>query len=66
MPTVRGKYSSDSLGKDATGPLKPREMETSRTKSFTVKDGESFADLVDKNSREDSNYGHTASIKRKR
>jgi hypothetical protein len=59
--TVRGAYSSDSLGKD-----KVREMETSRTKAFTVKDGESFADIVERNSREDSNYGHTAPIKRKR
>jgi hypothetical protein len=69
MPTKKGAYSSDSLGKDATGPLKPIEMDRSRTKAFTVDDGVSFADVVERNStesREQSNFGHTASIKRKR
>jgi hypothetical protein len=64
--TVHGAYTSDDLGKDATGPLKAREMDPRRTKNFTVADGESFADLVDRNSTEESNFGHTASIKRRR
>jgi hypothetical protein len=63
MPTVKGRYSSDSLGKDATGPLKPIEMDRERTRPKTVKDGVSIADLVDRNSREESNYGHTSNIK---
>ena len=57
--TVRGAYSSDSLGKD-----KVREMDTERTRPKTVKDGVSFADVVDRNSTEESNFGYTASIKR--
>jgi hypothetical protein len=63
--TVHGAYTGDDLGKDGSGPLKAREMEKSRTKNFTVADGESFADLVDRNSTEESNFGHTASIKRR-
>jgi hypothetical protein len=59
MPTVRGKYSSNSLGKD-----KVTEMDRERTRPKTVADGKSFADLVDRNSTEESNFGYTASIKR--
>jgi hypothetical protein len=59
MPTVRGKYSSDSLGKD-----KVREMDTERTRPKSVRDGKSFADIVDRNSNEESNYGHHAVIKK--
>jgi hypothetical protein len=66
MPTRHGKYSTDSLGRDATGPLKPVEMDKNRTKNFTVDDATSFADVVDRNSKEDSNWGMAASIKRKR
>ena len=61
MPTVKGKYSSDSLGKD-----KVREMDTERTRPKTVKDGVSFADIVDRNSTEESNYVHTDNIKKRR
>ena len=64
--TVHGAYSCDDLGKDATGPLKVTEMDTKRTKNFTCDDGVSFADVVDRNSTEDSNWGLAASIKRKR
>ena len=64
--TVHGAYSCDDLGKDATGPLKVTEMDRSRTKNFTVADAVSFADVVDRNSTEDSNWGLAASIKRKR
>jgi hypothetical protein len=64
--TVHGPYSCDDLGKDASGPLKAVEMDRNRTKNFTCADGVSFADLVDRNSTEESNYGLSASIKRKR
>ena len=64
--TVHGAYATDDLGKDATGPLKVTEMDRSRTKNFTCADGVSFADVVDRNSTEDSNWGMSASIKRKR
>jgi hypothetical protein len=65
--TYHGQHSCDDLGKDATGPLKVTEMEKSRTKNFTCDDGVSFADVVDRNSSaEESNYGLSASIKRKR
>jgi hypothetical protein len=59
--TVHGAYSSDDMGKD-----KVVEMDPKRTKNFMVDDGVSFADVVDKNSKEDSNWGMSASIKRKR
>jgi hypothetical protein len=49
------------MGKD-----KVVEMDPKRTKNFTVDDGVSFADVVDRNSKEDSNWGMSASIKRKR
>jgi hypothetical protein len=61
--TVHGAYSSDDLGKDATGVLKVTEMDRRLTKNFTCADGVSFADLVDRNSTEESNYGLSASIK---
>jgi hypothetical protein len=57
--TVRGAYSSDSLGKDRVTEMDPR-----RTKAFTVDDGKSLADLIDRNSTDESNYGHVAPIKR--
>jgi hypothetical protein len=41
-------------------------MDPRRTKAFTVDDGVSFADLVDRNSNEESNSGLSASIKRRR
>jgi hypothetical protein len=61
MPTVRGKYSSNSLGKD-----KVTEMDRSRTKPVTVDDGKSYAGIVDRNSAgaEESSHGLTSSIKR--
>jgi hypothetical protein len=59
--TIRGPYSSDDMGKD-----KVVEMDPKRTKNFTCDDGVSFADVVDRNSKEDSNWGMAASIKRKR
>ena len=64
--TVHGKYSTDDLGRDGSGPIKVTEMDKNRTKNFTVDDGVSFADVVDRNSKEDSNWGMSASIKRKR
>jgi hypothetical protein len=42
------------------------EMDPRRTKNFSCDDGVSLADLIDRNSTEDSNYGLSASIKRKR
>ena len=64
--TVHGAYSTDDLGKDGSGPLKVTEMDPHRTKNFTCDDGVSFADVVDRNSNDESNYGLAASIKRKR
>jgi hypothetical protein len=64
--TIHGKYSTDDLGKDGSGPLKVTEMDRRLTKNFTCADGVSFADVVDRNSTEDSNWGLAASIKRKR
>ena len=63
MPTKKGPYSSDDLGKDATGPLKVMEMDPRRTKNFTVDDGVSLADVIDRNGAEESNFGLSASIK---
>ena len=64
--TVHGAYSRDDLGTHGGSPLKVVEMDKSRTKCFTVDDAISFADVVDRNSKEDSNWGMAASIKRKR
>jgi hypothetical protein len=64
--TYHGAYAVDDLGKDATGPLRVIEMEKARTKNFTCADGVSFADLVDCNSNEESNFGMASSIKRRR
>ena len=67
MGTKHGKYSTDDLGRDGSGPIKVTEMDKNRTKNFTVDDGVSFADVVDRNSkRGNSNWGMSASIKRKR
>jgi hypothetical protein len=60
--TVHGAYTSDSLGRDASGPLKPVEMDTRRTKAFTCADGVSLANLVDCSS---NNEGLAAPIKRR-
>ena len=64
--TYHGAYSRDDLGNHGGSPLKVTEMDKSRTKNFTCADGVSFADVVDRNSTEDSNFGMSASIKRKR
>ena len=61
MPTVRGKYSSNSLGKD-----KVTEMDRERTRPKTCADGVSLAALLDCNSNEESNFGMAASVKRRR
>ena len=59
--TIRGPYSSDDMGKD-----KVVEMDPKRTKNFTCDDGVSLADLVDRNSEQESNWGMSASVKRRR
>jgi hypothetical protein len=64
--TYHGAYSRDDLGTHGGAPLKVTEMEKSRTKNFTVADGKSFADLVDSNSNEESNFGMAASVKRRK
>jgi hypothetical protein len=64
--TVHGAYSRDDLGNHGGAPLKVTEMDKSRTKNFTVADGVSFADVVDRNSNEESNFGMTASVKRRK
>jgi hypothetical protein len=61
--TYHGAYSRDDLGTHGGAPLKVIEMDKSRTKNFTCADGVSFADLVDRNGAEESNYGLSASIK---
>jgi hypothetical protein len=66
MPTKHGKHSTDSLGRDASGPLKAVEMDRERTRPKTVADGVSLADVVDCNSNEVSNHGLAATIKRRR
>jgi hypothetical protein len=64
--TVHGAYSRDDLGNHGGSPLKVTEMDPRRTKNFTQADGVSFADLVDCNSNEESNFGLSASVKRRR
>jgi hypothetical protein len=66
MGTKHGKYSTDNLGHDATGPLKPVEMDRERTRPKTVADGVSWADTLDRNSNSESNFGLASSVKRKR
>jgi hypothetical protein len=41
-------------------------MDPSRTKSFTVNDGKSYADIIDRNSAgaDESNHGLTSNVKR--
>jgi hypothetical protein len=60
MPTIRGKYSSDSLGKDKVREVAHREV--------TSKDGVDYTDIIDRNSAgaKESNHGLTSNIKRKR
>jgi hypothetical protein len=64
--TYHGAYSRDDLGTHGGAPLKVTEMDTRRTRPVTVADGVSFADLVDRNSNEESNCGMTSSVKRRR
>jgi hypothetical protein len=64
--TVHGAYSRDDLGNHGGAPLKVTEMDKNRTKCFTVADAVSFADVVDRNGNEDSNFGMSASIKRRK
>jgi hypothetical protein len=64
--TVHGPYGGDDLGKDATGPVRVTEMDRERTRPKSVADGQSFADLVDRNSNEESNCGLSSGIKRRR
>jgi hypothetical protein len=65
--TVHGAYSRDDLGNHGGSPLKVIEMDRERTRPKTCADGVSWADLLDRNSSNDeSNFGLSASIKRKR
>jgi len=61
--TYHGAYSRDDLGTHGGAPLRVVEMEKSRTKCFTVDDAVSFAEVIEHNSTEDSNFGLSASIK---
>ena len=61
--TIHGAYSTDDLGKDASGPVKATEMDPRRTKNFTCADGKDLTDVIDRNGAEESNYGLSASIK---
>jgi hypothetical protein len=64
--TYHGAYSRDDLGTHGGAPLKVTEMDPSRTKCFTVADAINFAEVVDCNSDERSNFGMTARVKRRR
>ena len=64
--TYHGAYSRDDLGTHGGAPLKVTEMDPKRTKAFTCADGVSLADVVDRNSERDSNWGMSASVKRRR
>jgi hypothetical protein len=64
--TYHGAYSRDDLGTHGGAPLKVTEMDRERTRPKTVADGVSFADLVDRNSNEESNCGLSSGIKRRR
>ena len=64
--TVHGAYGGDDLGSDGSGPLKVVEMDRERTRPKTCADGVSWADLLDRNSNEDANFGLSSSVKRKR
>jgi hypothetical protein len=64
--TYHGAYSRDDLGTHGGVPLKVTEMDRERTRPKTVADGQSFADLVDRNSNEESNCGLSSSVKRRR
>jgi hypothetical protein len=64
--TYHGAYSRDDLGNHGGSPLKVTEMDRERTRPKTCADGVSFADVVDRNGNEESNYGLSSSIKRKR
>jgi hypothetical protein len=64
--TYHGKYSTDDLGTHGGTPLKVVEMEKNRTRPVTVADGVSWADTLDRNSNEESNFGLSSSVKRKR
>ena len=64
--TYHGAYSRDDLGTHGGAPLKVTEMDRERTRPKTVADGVSFADLIDRNSNEESNCGLSSSVKRRR
>ena len=56
MGTKHGKYSTDDLGHDGSGPIKVTEMDKRRTKNFTCDDGVSFADVVDETERRSGHH----------
>jgi hypothetical protein len=64
--TYHGAYSRDDLGTHGGAPLKVTEMDRERTRPKTCADGVSWADVLDRNSNDESNFGMAASIKRRR
>jgi hypothetical protein len=64
--TYHGAYSRDDLGTHGGAPLKVTEMDRERTRPKTCADGVSWADVLDRKSTEESNFGMAASIKRRR
>ena len=62
--TVHGAYTSDSLGRDGTGPIKATEMDTARTKAFTVRDGVDWTGVIDFNGSDVCNWGLAATLRR--
>jgi hypothetical protein len=61
--TVCGAYTSEDLGKDATGPLKATEMDRERSRHKSVADGESYAARIDEVSTE--NCGLAGKIRKR-
>jgi hypothetical protein len=59
--TYHGAYSRDDLKEE-----KVTEMDRERTRPKTCADGVSWADILDRNSNEESNFGMAASVKRRR
>lgn len=62
--TVHGAYTSNSLGKDGSGPIKATEMDQNRTKNFTVRDGVDWTGVIDFNGSDVCNYGLASALRR--
>jgi hypothetical protein len=61
-----GKQKGEGAYHNNPGKDKVTEMDRERTRPKDVSDGVSLADILDRNSNAESNYGLTSSIKRKK